>query len=82
MAHVFKGGLHGLALRIEHGFFWRNDNFGFHHKSKRNFPAVEKNNVRYRLPLVKQEIRRDPEAAAIKAKITYDSGIIINFLCA
>src|SRR5450759_3995841 len=34
-AHLFQGLLHGLALRIDHGLFWRNDNFCFHAKTGR-----------------------------------------------
>src|ERR1700689_4244198 len=32
VAHLFEGALDGLALRIEHGLFRSNDNFGFHFK--------------------------------------------------
>jgi hypothetical protein len=30
VAHLFEGALNRLALRIEHGLFWCNDNLGFH----------------------------------------------------
>ncbi len=32
VAQVREGVLHGLALGIEHSFFGRNNNFGFHHR--------------------------------------------------
>src|SRR5438046_3021576 len=35
IAHVFERVLHGLALRIEHRFFGRNNNFGFHLKKSK-----------------------------------------------
>jgi hypothetical protein len=33
-----KGVLHGLALRIEHRFLWRNNNYRFHDRT--GFPTA------------------------------------------
>lgn len=34
VTQVFKGVLHGLALRVEDGFFRSDDDFGFHARQK------------------------------------------------
>jgi len=31
---VFEGGLDGFALRVKDGFFWGDDDFGFHARVK------------------------------------------------
>ena len=55
IAHVFEGGLHGLALRIKDRFLGRHNNFGFHRKKIKSgsnkFPemsAVERLILRHR----------------------------------